>query len=195
VLAACNYGTVRYALYRETGLNVSSLFGTEDKEIQTPVEDVEINEVQSSAENQIKQSDNMRGDLVKWGIEEIKKNPAFGTGNVLFRYVINEKRAFEQSSHNFVIESIICYGIVGLLLIGVMFACMLVKTDLYRKKNWYKWRDAVAMLLCVVYYFAFGFVQPTVYAPMICSLFVLLIYTFARDGLRDAQTEPAADKT
>lgn len=189
MLAAINYGSVRYALYRETGLNVSSLFGTTQELPAPPEDDIVENEIQNQAQDQIKQSDNMRGDLVEWGIAEIKKNPVFGTGDVLFRYMITAERGFMQSSHNFLIETIICYGIIGLVLIAALFLWMLWKTGLLHIKNWRKWRNAVGALLVVIYYFAFGFVQPTVYAPMICSLFVILLAGFG------VQSADAAEKS
>lgn len=182
-LAFMNFGAVRYALYRETGFSVSTLFPSNKEEKPKPEKNTEENEVQNSALVQIDRSDNMRGVLVAQGVEEIRKNPLFGTGNVFFTYELNKDYTFQQTSHNFVIETMNCYGAVGLVFIAALFLVMLFGTGIFKKSSHCQWRLKVAMLLTIVYYFALGFVQPIVYSPMLCLLFVILMAAFSSEFL------------
>ena len=115
-MAAMDIGDVRYSLYRETTLSFfsdkedepadNSGTTTTEPPVEVPPQNSgNVNQVQDSANQQTNRSDQMRSDLVKMGIEQIKLNPLFGTGDVEYRYRINETYAPMQSSHNFIIES------------------------------------------------------------------------------------------
>lgn len=129
----------------------------------------------NAAQEQITASNWMRKLLVQRGIEEAKKNPLFGTGNVMYWYRLGEDYAVLQSSHNFLIEAIICYGLVGLMMIAALFISLLIEAKLFTKLALRRWNDTVTLLLIVVFYFAFGFVQPTVFDVFICPLFLLTV--------------------
>ena len=138
------------------------------------------NPVQDAALDQIGRSDYMRSVLVSWGMDEIYKNPFFGTGNVTFLYVLNAERAVEQSSHNFIIETIICYGLIGLVLLAALVSIIVIKTGIFSKDSASQWLYKISVGLTIIYYLALGLVQPTVYAPMICLLFMLLLNVHAK---------------
>ena len=183
VLAAVNFGSVRYALYRETGISVSSIFGGDSDGDTSALNPSNPNKdpLQDSAYEQILRSDKMRDDLMKWGIEEIKVNPWVGTGNVLFSYTLNERFTFMQSPHNFLIESVLCYGLIGTVILAAVFITIILNTGLFRKAGKGAFLPKIGIVLTAIYYFAFGFVQPTVFAPMICALFVLSLAAFSKN--------------
>ena len=147
----------------------------------TPVDPEQaLDQDQVNAQNQISASDWMRKRLVQMGLDEVKKNPLFGTGDVMYWYQVSETYGFMQSSHNFLIETIICYGGIGLLMIAALLISMLIEAKLFTKMALCRWNYTVALLLTVLFYFAFGFVQPTVYDFFICPLFVLAIAAYRK---------------
>lgn len=204
-LAVADVGDVRYAIYRQSGITINlpqyqkettpvtiptenpSEAPTEEpteaptQEPTTPVDpEHALDQEQVKAQNQIAASDWMRKRLVQMGLDEVKKNPLFGTGDVMYWYQVSEAYGFMQSSHNFLIETIICYGGIGLLMIAALFISMLIEAKLFTKRALCRWNYTVALLLTVLFYFAFGFVQPTVYDFFICPLFVLVIAAYRK---------------
>jgi len=129
----------------------------------------------TAAQEQIKASNWMRKLLVQRGMEEAKKAPLFGTGNVMYWYRLGENYAVLQSSHNFLIEAIICYGLVGLAMIAALFIALLFEAKLFTKRALRRWNETAGLLLAIVFYFALGFVQPTVFDVFICPLFLLTV--------------------
>ncbi len=189
-LAVFDVGDIQYALARESNISflskIADIFLYEEKnnykfenlyvnqynQEETPVE---VTQSLSSSALQIGYSDSMREDLMHLGIEQIKKNPWIGTGDILYYYQISEDYGTEQSSHNFIIESIICFGIIGLCLLGVFFFFWL-KTYFFFSGISLQW---LFMFLSMIFYFSFGFVQPIVYNELICPLFVLVIVYYS----------------
>jgi len=186
-LAVANVGQVRYALYRQTGAELSFISGsiatnpttqpTEETTPEAPTEpsDQEENEDQLKAQNQIGASDYMRKRLVQHGIKQIKENPLFGNGDVLYQYRLSNNYAPMQSSHNFIIEAMVCYGAIGFGMMAALFVALLIEAKLFERSALRRWNYKVTMLLTIGFYFAFGFVQPTVFDVFICPLFVLIV--------------------
>ncbi len=144
------------------------------------------NQDQVAAQEQIAASDWMRKNLMQQGINQVKENPWFGTGDVMYWYQVNETYGFMQSSHNFLIEAIVCYGIIGLLMIAALFVAILAEAKLFTKMALRRWNCTVALLLTIMFYFAFGFVQPTVFDLFICPLFLLTVAAY-RGALHEVQ--------
>lgn len=207
-LAVANVGQVRYALYRQTGVDLSAVSGsfetkpsttakptTEPEGTKAPVtatdptnapEAQPTDKDQLKAQNQIDASDYMRKKLVQHGIEQIKENPLFGNGDVLYRYRLKGNYAPMQSSHNFIIEAVVCYGAIGLVMIAALFITLLVEAKLFERSALRRWNYKVTMLLTIGFYFALGFVQPTVFDVFICPLFVLTVAACSK-ALRETQ--------
>ncbi len=134
---------------------------------QTPEQD------KAAAQEQINSSNRMRRHLVQYGIKKAKQNPWFGNGDVMYWYQITEEYGFMQSAHNFLVEGIICYGLIGMAMVAALFIALLAEAKLFTKRSLRRWSDTAALVLTAVFYFAFGFVQPTVFDTFICPLFVL----------------------
>jgi hypothetical protein len=147
---------------------------------QSPEQDKE------AAKEQIHYSDRMRRHLVQFGIKKAKENPWFGNGDVMYWYQITEKYGFMQSAHNFLVEGIICYGIIGMTMIAALFISLLAEAKLFAKIALRRWNYTAALGLTALFYFAFGFVQPTVFDMFICPLFVLAVAA-CLNGLKEEQ--------
>lgn len=179
VLAMLDFGTVRYSLYREIGLFGNYLSSDVTNPSDYPSDstfpgnpnDMEI------AFDQIERSDTMRSELVKMGLEQVKLNPFFGTGDLYYSYDLGYMK-LDQTSHNFIIESLVCYGILGTLMIAVLFIAILVECKIICKPLLKLWRFKVSAAGTMVYYFAFGMVQPSVYNTLLCPLLFLLLAYF-----------------
>ena len=187
-LALCDVGKVRYSLSRETGLNISALLeekntsssgtqsGKTDKDTGgTKKPGSSANREYNSAMSQVDRSDKMRSDLVNLGLEEVRQHPWIGSGNVTFSYKVSKNYIAEQSSHNFIIETMICYGLIGLVLVATLFITLLIQSGLFRKSSRSAWLYRLCLLQTLVAFFGLGFVQPTVFSPLTCSLFVLIL--------------------
>jgi O-antigen ligase len=129
----------------------------------------------NAAQEQIEASNWMRKLLVQKGLEEVEANPWFGTGNVVYFYRLGENNIVRQSSHNFLIEAIICYGLVGLAMIAALFVTLLIEAKLFAKRVLRRWNDVVTLLLTMAFFFAFGMVQPTVFDVLMCPLFLMIV--------------------
>lgn len=182
MLAVLDVGRVRYSLSRQT--SISFLISEDDKESPPlSVEDLEIIEDQKDtttieAQTQINASDNMRRNLLNLGLDQVKKNPLFGTGDVLFPYVMSEDYIPTQSPHNFILETLICYGIIGTLLLIVLCFALALHTRALSKNIPVGWRSKLSMLLTVGFFFGFGLVQPIMYNQFMCSTFSILMSAF-----------------
>jgi len=207
-MAVMNVGDVRYAIYRQTGIDISASLnvgttvattapqtqpGTSNENpggVQTPpsngttdtkdpADSSEPEEIVDpdllKAQKQINASDRMRKRLMQWGIQQVKESPLFGTGDVMYWYQMNRRYGFMQSSHNFLIEAMVCYGTIGLVIMAALVIALLAEAKLFAKPLRYRWSYRVTILLTAAVYFAFGFVQPTVFDSLICPLFVLTI--------------------
>lgn len=177
LMGVCNIGLVRRSLYREFGIrwpvssSVQSKPGQEDMEAPELTED-EL--MQTVIDAQINTSDNMRGELLQRGIREFEKSPVFGTGDLYYTYDMGYK-TMEQTAHNFLVECLVCYGIIGTLLIAALLIGMLIQCGMFRKFKWAELGNRVYLLLVMCHYFALGCVQPSVFNTMLCPLFAILL--------------------
>lgn len=174
VMFISNIGNTRYALYREiSGLDkiivsIDEKFGTNFNSFEQNIDDNK-----SEALKQTERSDSMRSDLIKIGVSEILKNPLLGTGNVLYEYEVGEY-TFQQSSHNFLIEAIVCYGILGLLIIIAFIVAVIIKSKAFSHKGNINWQSRITILIISAVFFAIGCLQPLVFNVLLCPLFLLL---------------------
>lgn len=178
-LAVADVGRVRYSLCREIGITITS---SSPSAPNTPSDD------QLAAQEQVNASNQMRSELVAMGMEQIQLNPWFGTGDVMYVTMPREDFIAIQSSHNFLIEALICYGIFGLLMLAGLVISLIGEIGLFKKSGKGKWGIKIALFLTLFFYFAFGFVQPTVFNCIICLLFVMAMAT-GRATLRLSDTD------
>lgn len=207
-MVLCNVGQVRYSVYRQMGIDFDDLQVTFEQKATTQSKTAKQQAVtlvqlsnkqptkipigespeqdQAAAQKQINASNKMRKKLVQLGVNEVKKNPLFGTGDVMYWYQVNKTYGFMQSSHNFLLEAVICYGLIGSAMIAALFISLLAEAKLFTKRALQRWNYTVVLALTAVFHFAFGFVQPTVFDIFICPLFVLTAAA-CLDGLQEAQ--------
>lgn len=188
LLFTMNVRDMRYSLYREA----SPLASIIERVIPSP--DIDQPPVSTEpgpaspnpdayfievAEAQIQRSDSARTSLLKSGIEQIKINPWFGTGDVVYeesRQVAGMgEYTHKESSHNFVIETLVCYGLIGFIFVGIIFSMIVFNTGVFKKKINCEWCQRISMAAVILCYFAMGFTQPSAYNALICPLFLFVI--------------------
>lgn len=186
VLYACNVETVRYAVDREIlGMTsiISSVFPAKTPPVETPPQE------NIAITSQIQESDTGRIFLMKTGIEQIKQNPLFGTGDVFYFDGL-----VTQSSHNFIIETLTCYGIIGFAILGGLLFFIVSKTGFFSKKTRGRLIYKVSIVLTAFYFFGISMVQPIMYNSMICPLFLLILLYYEKVlsvvGNDQLKTEP-----
>lgn len=203
VLAGLNVGKVRYALYREfnisfvvsnnkdepdspsTGTTTSS--GTTASTSTTTTTTTTVPKpstpttppLSENTQEQINRSDAMRFALLKQGIAEVKKNILFGTGDLYYTYDMGYK-TMEQTAHNFIIESLVCFGLIGTLLILGLFILILINFGFFTKTGFKNRKPWMFILFSCFYYFAFGLTQPSVFNTLVCPTFVMVIAYYGR---------------
>lgn len=179
ILFAINFKDVRKNVVREVWFLNSVI------KVEEPVSDnneninTEINydELIDQQNQQIDKSDNFRRELFIYGINEIKKNPLFGTGNVLYEQQMNETYIANQSSHNFIIESLVSFGIIGsLLLLGSILLILIHAIKVIDIKSKFFLILTIGVLL------AFSCIQPLFYNPIVVYPFFTLITAFCITG-------------
>jgi len=173
-MMAVNVGNVRYAVYRQ--INISFLLPNAG--MSDPIEPDESDpdkDTQDAAQQQINNSDAMRSDLIQMGLEQIEQNLWFGTGDVEYPYAMAEDYIPNQSSHNFIIETIICYGLIGSILLIVLLVLLVLTTHIAKKPWSADWRIRISLMLTALFFFGLGMVEPTVYNKIMCPTFVMLM--------------------
>lgn len=182
LIGVCNIGLVRRSLYREFGIRWPVSSSQQQDPNQEEMESPDLSEeelIHTIIDAQINNSDNMRGELLQRGIREFKKSPIFGTGDLYYTYDMGYK-TMEQTAHNFLVECLVCYGIIGTLLIAALVVGMLIGCGLFRKFKWAELPNRVYLLLVMFHYFALGCVQPSVFNTMLCPLFAILLAYYGR---------------
>ncbi len=193
VLAGLNVGKVRYSLYRE--FNISFVLSDKDTPTTPPsgttsttVTDSPTepstqtqpepsnpnNQLSNDTQEQINRSDAMRAALIKQGIQEVKKNFLFGTGDLYYTYDMGYK-TMEQTAHNFLIECLVCFGLIGTLMIFALLLSLLIDFGFFSKKGIKNYKQWMFIVLICFYYFAFGMAQPSVFNTLVCPTFVMVI--------------------
>lgn len=110
-------------------------------------------------EGQISRSDAGRFELYDWGYTEFLKSPIIGTGVVYFFQTIEGMGDYMQSSHNFVLEILDCFGLLGLVQVIILFIAMLLQIP---KNNGCK---SYFIILSLVF-FGYAMFQPFIYDPL-----------------------------
>ena len=113
----------------------------------------------------------MRDDLMKLGISEVKNDFLFGTGNVNFDYIVNED-LISQTPHNFILESLICFGLFGTILLAII-ALYIIVILLLNKSLALSAKLNLIILVCIL--FGYSLLQPTLYNYIILPVAVLTI--------------------
>lgn len=180
LLAQFNIGNTRYALHRECGylINVTTsllskvaLPPSSNTDSPTPPSNMD----KESSQSQIVRSDSGRRYAMQFGLDQVRKNPWFGTGDVLFDWTTELGYTVQQTAHNFLIETLSCYGIVGTLPIVAFFLCILIQMAPFSKRNKKLQRYTVSLFLCVFCLLAEGSVQMVVYNHSVAPLFLLIL--------------------
>lgn len=163
-LFACNIQDVRKNVVREVWFLNSFVKLEETVNGEDPANDIEndIEELIDQQNEQIDRSDSGRKELMQAGLNELKKNPLFGTGDVLYEQQMNETYTATQSSHNFVIESLVAFGIIGTLLLAALILNIFVKA--FKAIDW---KNRFYLLVVLFVYLAFSFIQPLFFNTII----------------------------
>ena len=93
----------------------------------TPLQEYVESTTGNEIADQIERSDVGRKKLMQHGLNEFCKNPILGTGDVYYKVKMTDSYTASQSSHNFIIESLVCYGIIGCVLMGWLCYVILKK--------------------------------------------------------------------
>lgn len=180
IMFSLNVGTVRYAVYRECGGLIKTVADylpdigpvpdtdvTDTPPAGRPQQDVEV--IQQS-QAQIQASDTGRVFLVNSGLEQVRANPWFGTGDVMYF-----DGTYTQSPHNFILETLVCYGVIGLIILGMLFIAIILQMKIFPRKNRDLWIYTGSVILVMFCFFGISFVQMTAYNCIMCSLFFVLL--------------------
>ncbi len=131
VLFSLNFGDTQFYVTKQLHSIMPSAFSSSD---QSQSGTTGSDQSQSNTSNSVnlseiksleKTSDHMRSVLKKQGLDEVNKNFIFGTGNVLFDYILGEKK-IEQSAHNFIIETLVAFGAIGTLFLTIWIALLFI---------------------------------------------------------------------
>ncbi len=192
-MAFCKVKTVDYSLNRVLGPLISLEESVEEgpsfEEPSTSPSQMQTSPTQEptsdsipgdeTSDEQIKKSDSMRSDLLKQGINEAKKNIFFGTGDLFYSYDMGYK-VMEQTAHNFIVETLVSVGLIGFLLIALIVLTILINGNFFKGIFSLGYQTKIAAFLSIIFYFAFGMVQPSVYNTLVCPIFFFVVYYFAR---------------
>lgn len=112
-------------------------------------------------------SDNVRAEIWYLGFQRFLSRPLLGTGILTFDFNMGIYKV-HQSAHNFMIELLMSYGVIGTIIYGILFVTILRSSpgDKINKR---------IMHLTVFGYLAFSFVEPTFVEKIILFIFLLLI--------------------
>ena len=189
LMAWLEAGDVRIALYRSFGI-VFDVPSPIPKPV--PTDPNVTPSIEVSAQQQIGRSDDMRSVLFNLGVEQMKKNILFGTGDLYYTYDLGYK-TMDQTAHNFLVECMICYGAIGTVLVAAILFFMLWDCRFFCKDGLKKWQGWLSVLLILFHFFALGMVQPSVFNTLVCPFFgaVLAYYSLVlnppeekNDGLK-----------
>lgn len=119
-------------------------------------------------------SDDGRGDLIDMSIDSIRRDPWIGEGQVYFPLQTSEG-PMEYAAHNFVLEHVNAYGVIGFALYLLLFLIMLLPgmTHLLPRQQG-STHNQLAFLVCASV-FAFSLVQPTMLImPVVMTLLIVV---------------------
>jgi len=175
LLFVCDAGRVRYNVYRQTGIDFSVLLPvapsspstSTDSETSNQSNSSEQSEEQKIALSQIQRSDAMRKTLSKRSLKEFRKNPWIGTGTALFPHRYNQGRQIIHApAHNIFLQTLNCYGIIGLILLIALILTLIIKTRLFRLKEG-RSIDRIYLFTVLILYFGISLIQATAYDVLV----------------------------
>ncbi len=112
-------------------------------------------------------SDNVRSEIWKMGLQQFSRSPLFGTGILAFDFDFGYYKA-HQSAHNFLIELLMSYGVIGTILYGKLV--YLIFRFCTPRKPYIR-----LVLLTFASYLGFSLVEPTFTERIILFVFLLVI--------------------
>lgn len=166
----------------EEDKNIESL-----KQIETQIDESNLNQSEEITNERIdsiksleSNSDYMRGVLRKKGIEEVKKNVLFGTGNVYFDYMLGERK-LEQTAHNFIIETLISFGLIGTLMLAFIIIAIIFKI---LSSRFISINDKIGLLLMCGIVGAFSLYQQMLYNYIVLPVVFFIIAMYQTSTLK-----------
>lgn len=120
---------------------------------------------------QISRSDAGRHELYDFGYKEFLKSPLFGTGIVYFRQTINGMGVFSQSAHNFILETLDCFGLLGLMQLALLYIGVFFKMPKYNKCKSY-------FTILSIAFFGYSMVEPFLYDPFVFLTYCMAVVIF-----------------
>lgn len=118
-----------------------------------------------------KQSDSMRDALWKKGIHTVQENVLLGTGHVYFNCVTSVGPV-QQTPHNFILESLIVFGLIGTAVLGCIILSILIK--IFKRKDICVFNKISIMIMFVVF-LGFAFFQQMLYNYILLPIFFFLL--------------------
>ena len=112
-------------------------------------------------------SDLIRKNMWYAAVNKVKENPILGTGIMTYDVNMNN-RIVQQGPHNFILELLLCYGVIGSLIYTVILYKM-YKTTL--KKG-----NKVLKLIILTSLFAYSFFQPTFVSYLIQFISISVLF-------------------
>lgn len=135
---------------------------------------VDDGEQHDNLKAEMQTSDEGRGDLIGMSLDSIERDPWIGEGTVYFPLETSEG-TMEYAAHNFVLEHINAYGLIGFALYALLYLLMLLpglNRVLPRQVGSVQNQLAVLVTATV---FAFSLVQPTMLImPIVMTLIVVV---------------------
>lgn len=196
ILAALNVGDVRYSLYRATNIGKVVSFlqpstqpstqpGTQPStQPSTQPTEPTVPPEHSAADRQIDRSDNARRAVIELCLEEIKKDPWFGTGVGSFQGdFITTTRWSSMPVHNIFLQTLTCYGFIGLFLFTLLLLALLFDIGffcIHEKKTTYI-RSMILLFLLI--FGMLGMVQATGYDMLVLSVFIVSLSVFSLERM------------
>ena len=186
------YGLTRSPIY--TVVKILPLEGNNSNHETNPEdgkesEDEFIKQLEKEANASKSDSNSSRFQAWRAAAEDIKTNPIFGPGYKQYnvRYSAVDNRSFEMSPHNFILEYVLAFGIIGF----IMFLCLLLYpvrnyiiqffTRMKDIRNEQKREYVIAistLVFSMMNVFAIGLFQPILINPAVLTILFYIVGTF-----------------
>lgn len=169
VLRGFNINTVATSISAENNTDISDSSDKKYVDLLQSIRNEEKTGEELSQEEILIINDIGRIEAWKNGIQRIRENPFFGTGDIS----VFKSEGGNQSSHNFLIDYAITYGLVGLVLWVIFVLVMIV--PILKKATW-KERGLILFVLSTI--FGMALLQPfltTCIGPYVAWLLLYLL--------------------
>ncbi len=144
--------------------------------------DPDLEDMIHQAENSALESSNSRAHMWKLAFRDILKAPFFGNGLKQYEFTFSNGQTLPMQAHNFVLEYLLGFGLVGFLLWAVM---MIAPEWMLLKKARFKFWNAPALcfaLCSLAFACAGGLFQPYFLYPCIMFFVFTLIGCYFMKG-------------